>query len=58
MGQKKLAGDAKPAVVITAAELALNPDKFTKTTAASPTAVAFKLHHISNLMWGRVDNKT
>jgi hypothetical protein len=54
VGQKKLTGDAKPAVVITAAELALNPDKFAKTTAASSAPVAFKLHHMNRSPVGEV----
>src|SRR4030043_1434000 len=47
MDKKKLAGDTKPAVIITAVDLPFNGNEFPKAPAAFTTPIAFEPHGIN-----------
>jgi len=47
MDKKKLTGDTKPAVIITAVDLPFNGNEFPKASAAFTTPIACKLHGIN-----------
>jgi hypothetical protein len=57
MGKKEVFCYAKPAVIITAGKLPLDPDKYPETPAAFTTAVAYKFHHTTYVICGRTEIK-
>jgi len=50
MDKKKLTGDTKSTVIVTAVDLPFNRNEFPKASAAFPAPVAFKLHDITHLI--------